>query len=84
MNLRDVYRQSWRERAACIGTELNFFPDTSGRSRHHQAAIATCRACEVTEQCLDYAINAGERHGIWGGTTADRRHTMRRNRREHR
>ena len=84
MKLRDVYRQSWRGLAACVGTSLDFFPESSGRSRHHQAAMQTCLGCEVRTQCLDYAINAGERYGIWGGTTADRRHTMRRTRREQR
>jgi WhiB family redox-sensing transcriptional regulator len=78
MNLRDIHRQTWREHAACVGTGIDFFPDTSGRSRHHQAAIATCKKCSVQEACLEYALTAGERHGIWGGLTADRRDNIRR------
>ena len=81
MNLRDIHRQTWREHAACVGTGIDFFPDTSGRSRHHQTAIATCRTCSVQAECLDYALTAGERHGIWGGTTADRRDDIRRSQR---
>jgi len=81
MNLRDIHRQTWREHAACVGTGIDFFPDTSGRSRHHQAALRCCLGCKVQAECLDYALTAPERHGIWGGHTADDRHTLRMTRR---
>ena len=36
--------------------------------------MALCAVCEVKAECLQYALDAGERIGVYGGTTgADRR-----------
>ena len=32
-------------------------------------AVAICFQCPVVNKCLEYAITAQEREGIWGGTT---------------
>ncbi len=32
-------------------------------------AVAVCWSCPVRQVCLDHAIAAGERYGIWGGLT---------------
>ena len=32
-------------------------------------AVAACRRCPVASACLDYALAADERTGVWGGTT---------------
>lgn len=38
------------------------------------AAVEACSWCPVVGLCRDYALAAGEREGVWGGTTpADRR-----------
>lgn len=74
-------RQTWREHAACTGTNIDFFPETTGRSHHRNAALQLCRGCEVQAQCLEHALTTPERHGIWGGHTADDRHTIRMTRR---
>lgn len=38
------------------------------------AAVEACSWCPVAGLCRDYAVAAGEREGVWGGTTpADRR-----------
>ncbi|TXS44948.1 WhiB family transcriptional regulator [Streptomyces sp. or43] len=39
-------------------------PDVGGSTRD---ARRTCMACEVRPQCLDYAVQAGEQWGVWGG-----------------
>lgn len=37
-------------------------------------AQAGCALCPAARECLEYAIAANEREGVWGGTTpADRR-----------
>jgi WhiB family redox-sensing transcriptional regulator len=41
-----------------------------GTSRAVQAeAVEWCRSCPVRAECLAYAAAAGEREGVWGGTT---------------
>ena len=43
-----------------------------------EAAKAICRACPVLSVCLDYALESGEREGIWAATTPEERARMRR------
>lgn len=40
-------------------------------------AVAACRQCPASGACLDYALAADERFGIWGGTTPDERRILR-------
>lgn len=58
---------NWADRGACVGMD----PDEFYPQRHDTAAInaakRVCRACEVREVCLEYAIANNERAGIWGG-----------------
>ena len=43
-------------------------------------AKAICGECEVRDQCLDYAIEMGEKFGIWGGLSERERRRVRRER----
>ena len=36
-----------------------------------------CSVCPVQPECLAYAMKANERHGIWGGLSADSRKKLR-------
>lgn len=36
-----------------------------------------CGLCPARVECLRYALDNGERHGIWGGTTPDERRRIR-------
>ena len=66
----------WWEHARCRGVDPDlFFPR---RGDDTTQAIAVCKACPVQVECLEYAIDNGERHGIWGGTTGNDRRKMRR------
>jgi WhiB family redox-sensing transcriptional regulator len=64
---------SWRVRAACRGPETSlFFPPSNAerredRDRREARAKAICRDCPVRGDCLDYALEVSEPHGIWGG-----------------
>lgn len=73
--------EDWRQRAACrdVDPEL-FFPvsDTGPGARQADQAKAVCARCPVREQCLDYALDTGLDHGIFGGTTETERRELRR------
>ncbi|MEU2737946.1 WhiB family transcriptional regulator [Streptomyces sp. NPDC007095] len=69
----------WREQGACVRVDPDlFFPIGSGSLTHVQIADAkaVCRRCPVTEQCLDWAMRAGQVEGIWGGKTESERRLM--------
>ncbi|TDE09250.1 WhiB family transcriptional regulator [Jiangella asiatica] len=72
---------AWFVRGACRDAEPDlFFP--LGASEHSlaqvEAAAAVCAGCPVTEECLTWALETGQDHGIWGGTTPEERRMMRR------
>ncbi len=72
-----VDERPWVAYGACRGADPDlFFP---GNDDDHGEALRICRGCPVQEECLDYALSARERYGIWGGTTArERRRLLRR------
>ena len=72
----------WRALAECRGVDPEFFfssdvsedgPNKHERIEREAAAKAVCGRCAVRADCLDYAIEAGERYGIWGGLNAQER-----------
>lgn len=66
--------QHWLDRAACKGYDTDlFFPDKSG---HPKWAIKICAGCPVRQECLDYAIEAGCRFGVYGGYTSRQREAL--------
>jgi WhiB family redox-sensing transcriptional regulator len=68
---------SWQERSACYGLDPEIFFPTS--EEEAGLALSYCSACPVRETCLEWAIQNGERYGVWGGTTEqERRRLMRR------
>lgn len=73
---------AWMDRAACRGMPVNAFFPSSNESNSEPSieAITTCRRCPVRQQCLDYAMVGGEKHGIWGGTTERERRKLLRQR----
>ncbi len=65
---------SWTTNAACAGAhpDVDWFPDRDDHAST-RAAKEICASCPVRVACLEHAIAAGERWGIWGGkTTAER------------
>ncbi len=70
----------WRKLAACKDTEPDlFFPvGTTGLAIDQiEAAKQVCYKCEVIEPCLDFAIATNQESGIWGGTSEEERHHLR-------
>jgi WhiB family redox-sensing transcriptional regulator len=69
----------WQSRANCAGIDPDlFFPE---RGASTLAAKQVCWGCEVRTECLTYAIDHNEKHGIWGGLSGrERRQIIRRRR----
>jgi hypothetical protein len=64
----------WRTRGVCQSVDPEtFFPAPSEPA---DAAIALCRTCEVQGACLAWALDVGDCHGVWGGTTPRERRAM--------
>lgn len=66
--------QSWQERALCaqVDSEI-FFPERGGS---YKEAKQVCGACEVRTECLCYALDKGERFGVWGGMSERERERL--------
>ncbi|WP_289849007.1 WhiB family transcriptional regulator [Actinoallomurus spadix] len=56
-----------------------FFPIGSGSLTPAQVAEAraVCGRCPVRQDCLRYALETGQGHGVWGGIDEDERRVMR-------
>lgn len=72
----------WRSRAACRQSDPElFFPigNTGQALMQIEEAKQFCRACRVTETCLEWALTVGV-IGVWGGTTDAEREAIKRRR----
>ena len=81
----DDARPDWRAEGACVTADPDlFFPFATGALGTRQAnqARRICARCAVRAQCLQFAMNVPEAHGIWGGTTPEERLRERRRERE--
>ena len=62
---------AWIRRGACTSSDpAVFFPvgsDPAAAAVAAAAAKAVCDSCRVRQECLDYALEAREESGIWGG-----------------
>lgn len=68
----------WKVAGACRGLDPGiFFPDFGNSP---EEAKAVCRSCVVREPCLEYALEARERFGVWGGLTEKERRSILRER----
>jgi WhiB family transcriptional regulator, redox-sensing transcriptional regulator len=71
MRVREI---GWARRGACRSIDPDLFFPLAPTQTQETRAKAVCAGCPVVDECLDYAIGAGEAEGIWGGLTpAERR-----------
>jgi WhiB family redox-sensing transcriptional regulator len=64
----------WKHRnCANIDNPDVFFPHSINSAR---PAKLICSECPVSTLCLEYALENGEKHGIWGGLTATERQLL--------
>lgn len=76
--LGDLPTPEWLADAACRGLDPElFFPS---RGQDTSQALAVCRACPVRFECLEAALDRGEKFGIWGGMSERQRRRLRRTR----
>ncbi|MFE0580220.1 WhiB family transcriptional regulator [Streptomyces sp. NPDC058874] len=71
----------WRHNAVCREEDPElFFPigNTGPALLQIEEAKAVCRRCPVMEQCLQWALEAGQDDGVWGGLSEDERRAMKR------
>lgn len=71
----------WMNLGYCRIMNINpheFYPDDAAgvaRARLH------CQQCDVSDECLTFALEKGERWGVWGGTSERQRERIARARR---
>ena len=66
----------WQDYALCAETDPEIFYPEQGVSTRPAKQI--CAQCFVREPCLAYAMETGERFGIWGGLSENERRRLRR------
>ena len=70
--------QPWMDGAACAGKPVEWwFPNSvenwQGQMR---AALALCSTCPVQAECLQFALDSDDRHGIFGGLLPHERYAI--------
>ncbi|QOC90485.1 WhiB family transcriptional regulator [Micromonospora craniellae] len=66
--------EAWRTRGTCQSVDPEtFFPAPNEPA---DAAVALCNSCDVQGSCLAWALEVGDCHGVWGGTTPRERRAM--------
>ena len=74
----EVGSSEWQAMANCLGVDPDlFFPERGASTRE---AKEVCRGCVVQNSCLEYALDNGEKFGIWGGMSERERRRIRRQR----
>jgi WhiB family transcriptional regulator, redox-sensing transcriptional regulator len=91
--VRERPRPDWMGEAKCLGScahnSNNLFYADHQHNGQVQEAKAVCLGthpdhpgrCPVLDQCLDYALENGEKWGVWGGCSERERRRIRRQRR---
>ena len=80
-NITDL---TWQQNGACrTGDSTDFYPPMHTETKHERLARerrakTICAVCPVRQRCLEYAVVADERYGIWGGLNKDERRMLRR------
>lgn len=64
----------WKHRkCANVDNPDMFYPESNNSAR---PAKLICSECPVATLCLEYALENGEKHGIWGGLTSTERQLL--------
>jgi WhiB family redox-sensing transcriptional regulator len=71
----------WRHLSSCRDEDGDlFFPIGSAGPALIQTeqAKAVCRRCPVTDECLKFALDTGQDHGVFGGLSEGERRELKR------
>ena len=77
---QDAQASAWRFAARCADQDPDlFFPvGSSGPAlRQTLRAKAVCAQCPVRDECLDWALETAQPHGVWGGLDEQERERLR-------
>jgi WhiB family transcriptional regulator, redox-sensing transcriptional regulator len=78
LGLGDPDAVAWVADAVCAQTDPDaFFPE---RGESTALAKATCVGCPVRAECLAWALDQHEVHGVWGGLSPRERRALLRRR----
>jgi len=66
----------WRWRALCAEVDPELFFPKKGMPT--AAARRVCAACEVRTECLTWALEHDQEHGVWGGLSDQERRRLKR------
>jgi len=69
----DLLRPRWMRNAACRGQGFNAWFPSEESGEEADAAREVCSGCRVRTECLEYALAARIRHGLWGGLSGRER-----------
>ena len=68
----------WHDQAACQHAHPDtFYPNTGEPTA---PAKRICATCPVADECLQWALDNDERHGVWGGLSEQERRRLKRGR----
>ncbi|OLF11874.1 WhiB family transcriptional regulator [Actinophytocola xanthii] len=71
----DAQATAWMRDGLCAQTDPDaFHPDEHGSV---EPAKAVCAVCPVLAECRAYALETGQRFGVWGGLSARERQQIR-------
>lgn len=77
-SMAGTINEEWHDQANCLGVDPDlFFPERGASTRE---AKEVCRGCVVRVDCLEFALQNGEKFGIWGGLSERERRRIRRQR----
>jgi WhiB family redox-sensing transcriptional regulator len=71
----DAQATEWMQDAVCAQTDPDAFHPDMGVSV--EPAKAVCAGCPVLAECRAYALETGQRFGVWGGLSANERQKIR-------
>ena len=76
MNLQ-ITPPAWQAHTACTPDDTDlFYPDSAESPAAYAAAREICAACPVRTDCLEWAMELGDPHGMWGGLTGRERQRL--------
>lgn len=64
---KKLYKQ-----AACRSGQVNMYPMPK-ETKLIREAIELCSTCDIKKECLNYAHETQQRHGVWGGIFLEQR-----------
>ena len=71
----------WRNHAACLDEDPElFFPvgNADPALAQIEQAKPVCWRCEVSQTCLNWAMETRQESGVWGGLSPDERRALKR------